>query len=681
MTRRLTSLLLLATAPLFADGPKDNLASEVRPVPPLGIEVPGDVRTKLTDSLKKLRAAIDDAAKAQAKNPKLADLLPDIEVYYKGLDWALKHNEFFKPDEFKTAEEQLAEAMERAAHLKIGNTPWTKQTGLVVRGYKSKIDGSVQPYGMVVPENGFDGPKRLDIWCHGRFENVGELQFIQQNRKTTGSIQPANTLVLKPYGRFSCANKFAGEIDAFEALEHAKKFYPVDNDRVMIRGFSMGGAAAWQFATHYADQWCAANPGSGFSETPEFLRVFQKEEVDGTPWYQKKLWRWYNATDNALNLWHCPTVAYSPELDRQKQAADEMEKALRAEQIDMLHVIGWQKALGITPDKAHKIMPEAFIEVERRLADIAAVGRERSPAVVHFTTWTLIYNRMHWVVVDALEEQWARCRVHADASDHKTVIIKSQGCTALTLDMPAGTCKLSLLAKVPVTIDGQKLEVSRPKLDRSWRVHLQKQGGKWAEVLGTENAGKQIKTHDLCGPIDHALMSSFLFVKPTGTALNEAAGKWAQAELDRAVFEWRRQMRGDAPIKDDKAITEADIANNNLILWGDPGSNSLIAKVLAKLPITWTKDALELNKKSHKATAAMPVLIYPNPLNPKRYIVINSSLTYREYDYLNNARQIAKLPDWAVIDITQPKTPQAPGGITDAGFFDEAWQWKAVPKK
>jgi len=67
--------------------------------------------------------------------------------------------------------------------------------------------------------------------------------------------------------------------------------------------------------------------------------------------------------------------------------------------------------------------------------------------------------------------------------------------------------------------------------------------------LGTENEGKLIKTHDLCGPIDHALMSSFLFVKPTGTALNEAAGKWAQAEMDRAVYEWRRQMRGDAPIE------------------------------------------------------------------------------------------------------------------------------------
>lgn len=679
MIKRFSSLVLLAVAQAFADGPKDNSADAVRPVPPPGIEVPADVRAKLTDGAKKLRAAIDDAAKAQAKNPLIADLLPDIEVYYKGIDWALRHNEFFNAKDFKTAEEQLAEAMERAAQLKEGKAPWTRQTGLVVRGYKSSIDGSVQPYGMVVPDNAFDGAHRLDIWCHGRIENVAELHFIEQNRKSVGSIQPANTLVLKPYGRFSCANKFAGEIDAFEALAHAKKFYSIDADRLFIRGFSMGGAAAWQFATHYADAWCGANPGSGFAETPEFLRVFQKEDVDSAPWYQKKLWHWYNSTDNALNLWHCPTVAYSPELDRQKQAADEMEKALRAENIDMLHVIGEQKSKGITPDKAHRIMPEAFVEVERRLADIAAAGREHNPAIVHFTTWTLIYNKMHWLTVDAMQEEWVRCRIHADASNGKSVTIKTQNCTALTLNMPSGACKFSLITKVPVTIDGEELEVSRPKLDRSWLVHLRKSGGKWSEVLGNEDAGKLVKKHGVCGPIDDAFMSSFLFVKPTGAALNEAGDKWAKAEMDRAVFEWRRQFRGDTPMKDDKAITDADIANNNLVLWGDPGSNSVLAKVLAKLPITWTKDALVLNKQKHDASKAMPVLIYPNPLNPNRYIVINSCFTYREYDYLNNARQVAKLPDWAVIDLGTPKNAQAPGGIADAGFFDESWQWKPAP--
>ena len=68
-----------------------------------------------------------------------------------------------------------------------------------------------------------------------------------------------------------------------------------------------------------------------------------------------------------------------------------------------------------------------------------------------------------------------------------------------------------------------------------------------------------------------------------------------------------------------------------------------------------------------------PVLIYPNPLNPKRYVVLNSGFTFREYDYLNNARQVPKLPDFAVVDIRSRRSRRAPGGIVDAGFFDETW--------
>jgi hypothetical protein len=74
----------------------------------------------------------------------------------------------------------------------------------------------------------------------------------------------------------------------------------------------------------------------------------------------------------------------------------------------------------------------------------------------------------------------------------------------------------------------------------------------------------------------------------------------------------------------------------------------------------------------------MPVLIHPNPLNPNRYVVVNSGFTYREYDYLNNARQVPKLPDWALIDINHPITSQRPGKIATAGFFDEQWRMPAL---
>ena len=153
-----------------------------------------------------------------------------------------------------------------------------------------------------------------------------------------------------------------------------------------------------------------------------------------------------------------------------------------------------------------------------------------------------------------------------------------------------------------------------------------------------------------------------------------------KSEMDRAVFEWRRQFRGDVQIKDATAITDADIAGSNLILWGDPQSNPLLAKIAAKLPLQWTKDAVIANGKTHASAGHAPVMVYPNPLNGSRYIVINSSFTYREYDYLNNARQVAKLPDWAIVDLSQPPNSRAPGKIADAGFFDEKWQWKPEKK-
>ncbi len=75
-----------------------------------------------------------------------------------------------------------------------------------------------------------------------------------------------------------------------------------------------------------------------------------------------------------------------------------------------------------------------------------------------------------------------------------------------------------------------------------------------------------------------------------------------------------------------------------------------------------------------------PILIYPNPLNPERYVVLNSSFTFREYDYLNNARQTPKLPDWAIVDLRTPPNSRWPGKIAAADFFDEAWQLRPERK-
>jgi hypothetical protein len=668
--RSLVPVVLLALAAAArADGPADNLPDKVRRVPPPGIEVPDADRGQLQLGVEELGKEIDSLRASLKGKPRLLDLLPDVQVYHKAVDWALRYNEFYKPAELRTARTLLKQGRERAKQLREGEAPWTTATSLVVRGYVSKIDGSVQPYGLVVPASyqpNTPHPFRLDLWCHGRGETLTELAFIDGRQKSPGEFTPPNAFVLHLYGRYCNANRFAGEVDCFEAMDHVEAHYPIDENRVVIRGFSMGGAACWDLAVHHPSVWAAAAPGAGFSETADFLKVFQNEKVQPTE-YEKKLWHLYDATDYALNLFDCPTVAYSGEIDRQKQAADMMAKATHVLGIglELTHVIG--------PKTAHAYHPEAKKEINRRIDSIVARGRNPVPAEVKFATWTLRYNRCAWVTVDGLERHWERGYLFAERRSN-TITVRAENVSAITLAIPSGYFIDAAFpfGQAEVRIEDQRFPVPFAS-DRALTAHFRKADGKWQQVDPADD-GALRKRHGLQGPIDDAFMDRFLMVRPTGKPLNDKVGAWAREEMEHAIDHWRRQFRGDAPERDDAEVTDADIASSNLILWGDPSSNKVLAKIADRLPIRWDASGVHVGDKTYSVDHHVPVLIYPNPLNPKRYVVLNSGFTFREYDYLNNARQVPKLPDYAVVDVSVPVSSRAPGRIVTADFFDERWR-------
>ena len=677
--RTLLSILTFAFFAVLAlaDGPEDNKPENVRPIPPPGIDVPAEKRKLLEKGLSELKEAIYSAHKESKSSELTRTYIPDVEVCYKAVHDALEYGEFFKPAEIDFALELIQTGKDRAAQLKAGKAPWVTQTGNVFRGYRSKIDGSVQPYGLEIPENYDFGDKdkwRLDFWFHGRGEKLSEVSFLQQrHRGTGGKISPRNAIVLHPYARYSNANKFAGEVDLFEALRAAEHDYRIDENKILVRGFSMGGAACWQFAVHYADRWAAASPGAGFSETPNFLTTFQGEELNPS-WWEEKLWRWYDATDWVLNLSNLPTIAYSGEIDRQKQAADMMVAAAAEEKMNLLHIIG--------PDTAHKYHPDSLDEIEQRLASIATVGRNPVPEKVRFITYTLRYNRMHWIQVDRLTEHWEPGRIRATVSPSEGVTVVTKGIEAFSILFPAGTCPIDPVSAPVIVINEKAMSAPKVWSDRSWQIWCRKVDADRWEISSTPPPSEGLaKVHNLQGPIDDAFTDSFLFVTPTGKPQFDLIGEWTHKESRRAIEHWRKHFRGDARVKNANQIDEADIKEHHLVLWGDPSSNRKIAEVIESLPIQWTTDLLEVAGKSYDARHHIVALIYPNPENPNRYVVLNSSFTFREYDYLNNARQTPKLPDWAVIDLREPPSTRYPGKIVAAGFFDEKWQFKPQPEK
>ncbi len=653
-----TSLLLtclLTTAPLAV------AQTPTQKSPPTGIEIPAQNRAELSADLAKLQSDLKTLVLSGKLSTSLTARLPDLEIFPIAVQRALEWDQFYDLKQIPAAAELLKEGRSRLDSLKAGETPWTKAKGLVVRGFRSRIDGSVQPYGIVVPEETPATPARLDIWLHGRGDKLTELSFLYERMKKKGEFAPAATLVLHPYGRFCNAFKFAGETDVFEALEDAIAQYGADPRHVALRGFSMGGAGSWHLAAHYTSKWAVSNPGAGFVETAQYAKVFAQDKPV-PPWWEQVLWRLYDVPGYAANLANRPVVAYSGEIDPQKRAADMMVEAAAAKGITIPHFIG--------PNTPHKYHPETKLQVAEKVDAAALAGSPIAPEKIHLTTFTLRYNRMDWLEINALQKHWEESTVTARRTGPGSLSIESKGVTQLTLTPPS---EWALNGKWTLVCDGQTLSATGP------RLLLSKAAGKW-ETTSTTSNGLQ-KRHGLQGPIDDAFQEAFLFVSPSGKALHPVAHAWARAEMQRALDQWKLVFRGEIRVVADTDLTPEMIRTHHLVLWGDPGSNKILAQLLSgsetthhKLPVQWDDKVLKLGHNSYPAASHAPVLVYPNPLAPERYVVLNSTFTFRQGSDTTNALQTPKLPDWAVVDLSTPPNHLAPGNIPDAGFFDEHWR-------
>jgi predicted esterase len=637
--------------------------------PPLGTGVSPDERAALQVQVDQLSSRVADLKRKYSSGP-TADRIADVEVYLEAVRRPLKYDERLYAGRDSTpvavALRTLATGGERAEQLMRGQSPWMTESG--VRGFYSRIDGSAQPYILTMPE-GYDATAkrdyRLDVFMHGRDDTVLEQQFMAKS--TAGYMSKpfrpgADRFMLQPYGRYTNASRFAGEVDGLEAIESVARAYPIDRNRMVMAGFSMGGASAWSYTVHYADRWAAAAPGAGFAETRVFLRGDLARQPQNA--VQRTLWHLYDATDYAVNTFNVPVVAYSGANDGQKQAADAMAAAMLDEGLTLEHIIG--------PNTGHSYEPGARQQVQDRLDQLAARGRNPVPREVRFTTWTLKYNKMFWVTVDAMTEHWTRARVNATI-DGDAIRATTAGVSALHLAFDPGLAPFALGTRPTLTIDGTTVTLPVVAGDKSLRAGLVRTAAGWK--VGEPRAAGLRKAHGLQGPIDDAFMDAFVFVRPTGRPLSESLGTWAREQADFAISEWVHFFRAEPRVKNDTDITAADIAGSNLVLFGDPSSNAVYRRIADRLPIRWRAGGVVVGQDKFSPSHA-PVFVYPNPLNPQQYVVINSGFTF--HDQANNAMQSPKLPDWAIVDVSKTGNNfrYLPLFVESQGFFDEAWRLK-----
>ncbi len=403
-------------------------ATWTRALPPEGIEIPAERLSQWNGQL--------DQLEHQLQSLRSAPHWADVQVLVKACRWAIQFREFYSEKDFAKCDRLIDLARSRMNWLTTTSQPIGAgslpdpdgQQRLQVRGFVSEVDGSTQPIGLVMPKSPIDPAKKLPlfVWLHGRGDKTTDLHFLCERLDKVGEVAPADAITLHPFGRHCVGYKSAGTTDVMEAINFVCRNYPIDERKIVLIGFSMGGAGAWHVAARNADRFVAVSPGAGFAETARYQNLTPDKYP---PKYAQVLWHIYDVPDYTRNLFNLPVIAYSGENDKQIQAARVMEEAFQTHGRTLTHLIG--------PGMGHKYHPEVLAKLLGSLSEIADKGQPDSPDELFLQTRHLRVHRTRWISIESMEQEYADTRVTAKKQGD-TWTIEAQNVATLKLDIPSG---------------------------------------------------------------------------------------------------------------------------------------------------------------------------------------------------------------------------------------------------
>lgn len=125
--------------------------------------------------------------------------------------------------------------------------------------------GKYQPYGVYIPKNGnFDDQRSLQVIMHGCEANHAS-QINQPGMQAQFGDQLDRVLVSPlgrgPYGFYSDLS----ERDVLDVLDDALNTFNIDEERVLVGGYSMGGYGSTRLAALYPDRFAGLSNWVGFT--------------------------------------------------------------------------------------------------------------------------------------------------------------------------------------------------------------------------------------------------------------------------------------------------------------------------------------------------------------------------------------------------------------------------------
>ncbi|MFQ6078696.1 MAG: prolyl oligopeptidase family serine peptidase, partial [Thermodesulfobacteriota bacterium] len=460
-------------------------------------------------------------------------------------------------------------------------------------------------------------------------------------------------LVARPYGRANTGDRGLGERDVFDVIEEMKHHYDIDPRRIYLTGFSMGGSGTWRLGLNNPDRFAAIAPGGGGTD----YRIWRDEsDLSLKPWAryllesESPLW----LAENALNL---PVYCYHGARDRVvfPQHSRRM--------ISALWQSGYDPIYDEYPEHGHGGFPPQLQEKMNRW--FSQHQLDPWPQKVIFNTYELGHNKAYWVKINTFLESGRPARIEAEVENLKDEVrikLKTDNVGSVSLDLSGPI--FTAVKRLSLEVNGHLQRLSEhPK---EFTLTLSDRGVPMQKKAQPSKFSKNSLVH---GPIDDVFGDSFLFVYGTigRDVLRTAANKAAAVATQQGITGCDGgQIFHVIP---DTEVTTKEIADYHLILFGGPESNVLTARIINQLPVKIDAKGISVAGQRYAKKDVGLAMVYPNPLNPKRYILLfagNSSQALNDLDKLPRPQ-----PDYVIFN---EATKQEGGKYLQAGFFDSNWE-------
>jgi hypothetical protein len=505
-------------------------------------------------------------------------------------------------------------------HFQGGRDLAVPTDGFHLNAYRSDIDGSVQNYLIYIPQNRPNTPLRLIIEVPFTTRPVRSflesvyLAQIENLERTARLAEQFGMAVVWFNGRGETVGADIEMSDFVEMLTDLKSRYQVDADRVYAIGGCTGAQEALRIAFRFPDVFAALAflgplTGPGPLATDDAISMPRD--------YYSGLWQNFNNPRAfTANLRNTPMFLLRAEGDKHTTLSDSLDFIKQCERE------GYAPQLQILKGATERYYPDG--DPNRLLFQFLSVQKRQTPSHLTLVAARLRYAGAFGLHIRQIADQSSLARIDADRQKGAWRVIGERN-------------------------------VQPPAMPRARHCH------------GSPCVPSNSKSSSIEGPIMHAFAGPFLVVRPTHGPLSQLQ-QW-NAVVDRLSAAWRSAYFCDLRVREDAQLTVLDAKRYHLILIGTLQTNSVLRKLWAYFPVTWSNNNVVFFGRKYDLDKFTLEFVYPNPEAQNRYVVVLSGTDPSLY---SNRNLLLSQTGWYDFSVWRASRVHATK-LVDAGWFNNNW--------